>query len=162
MSEFIIEETPPPSPRKEAPLTVKTVKPDSLIAFSYVHKDRKKQGRSRENMETVQTGNTVNKNGKRTIKSEEEDVEEDVEDADECAQVATFEGKHAMALCALTESFNKERVRLTKMVVELKRQLRSEQTRVAELECKKKHLCVCLRKNNEELEALRKQMNESK
>ena len=155
MSEFIIEETPPPSPRKEAPLTVKTVKPDSLIAFSYVHKDTKKQGRSRENMET-ETENTVNKNGKRKIKSEEEDVEL------EAFKEMSYMAKHAVALCDLSESFNKEAARLTMMVVELKHQLRSEQTRVAELECQKKHLCVCLRKNNEELEALRKQMNESK
>ena len=155
MSEFIIEETPPPSPRKEAPLKVKTVKPDSLIAFSYVHKDTKKQGRLRENMETVQTGNTVNKNGKRTIKSEEEDVEL------EAFKEMSYMAKHAVALCDLSESFNKEAARLTMMVVELKHQLRSEQTRVAELECKENHLCVCLRKNNEELEALRKQMNQN-
>ena len=159
MSKFIIEETPPPSPRKEAPLTVKTVKPDSLIAFSYVHKDTKKQGRLREDMETVQTGNTVNKNGKRTMKSEEEDVEA-FKEMSKC--VMSKCAKHAVALCDLSESFNKEAARLTMMVVELKRQLRSEQTRVAELECQKKHLCVCLKKNNEELEALRKQMNESK
>ena len=236
MSKMIIEETPPPSPSK----LKKTVKPNSLIAFSHVHKDTKKQERLvRES--TVQTGDTVNKNGKRTLSKRLEaegandiefyclrhvflpsperlPTETDVKDMRDEYQWKATKGFFSIKFMLNREPWNVDTVsnglivkkssgetlsadlikfkhwftlvltkkqrdayrqscrrdveveyviqglnRIRERVIQLHRDLRLEKLRVAELECKNKHLCVCLRKKDEELkddEALRKQLHE--